>query len=289
MPDRREFLASTGLALLATGWGPFGRRAPAAFDSTWLTYAPDLERFWAPLPFLDRLRKVAEAGFGRYEFGRWKAKDVGAIARLNEELGLQAALFVGYPGLRGPRWKDGLLDSIGDAAELAPRLGAARVSVFAADLDEDIERDEQVERAVDALKEAVERTVEAETETILVLEPGRAIVGQPAPLLASVDEAAAVVKAVGSDRLKLAIPVVRADVEAGKVAALIEKHRDKVGYYRLVDFGPAPEVGAKYARVLRAIRDSGHQDPIGLGLAAKGDPTAAIEAIRKLDEAAKAL
>ena len=287
MSNRREFLVSTGSAVLAMGWGPLGTRASAAFDSTWLTYAPDAELFWASLPFLGRLRKIAEAGFSRYEFGRWKTKDFDAVAKLNEELGLQAVLFTGYPGIRGPKWKEGLLDTIEDAAELAPKFGAGKVSVVAGDRDEKVDRDEQIEQVVDALKEAVEKV--AETETILILEPGRALANRPKPLLASVDEAAAVVKAVGSDRVKCAFPIDRSEVGEGKLPDLIKKHKDQVGHYRLVDFGPPLENEGKYAQVLRTIHDVGTNDPIGLGLAAKGDPLAAIESIRKLDAAAKVL
>ncbi len=64
--------------------------------------------------------------------------------------------------------------------------------------------------------------------------------------------------------------------------------KDQVGYYRLADLGP-PGGEEEYARVLKAIHDVGYPDPIGLGLAPKGDPMAAIELIRKLDAAAKAL
>jgi hydroxypyruvate isomerase len=285
MPDRREFLAASGLGLglagLAAGWGP------VEVDSTWLTYAPNAELFWAKLPFLDRLQKIGEAGFTRYEFGRWKTKDLDAIARKNEELGLQAVLFTGYPGLKGAKWKEGLLDSVADAAELAPRFGAAKVSVVAADRDEKLERQEQVDELVDALKEAVEKV--AEFEAVLILETGRAAANRPSPLITSADEAAAVVKAVGSDRVKFAFAIDREEVVGGKIPDLIRKHKDQAGYYRLVDFDPSLGVDTRYPPILKAVHGVGYPDPIGLGLAPKADPSAVIDAIRKLDAAAKAL
>ena len=80
MPNRRRFLAAGCWACWR--WARRDRRAgPAGLDPTWLTYATDAERFWENLPFLERLRKLAEAGFTRYEFGRWKTKDIEAIAR----------------------------------------------------------------------------------------------------------------------------------------------------------------------------------------------------------------
>ena len=283
MPNRREFLALSGatLAALGAGWGP-----PEA-DSTWLTYAPNLEQFWSNQPFVARLKKLSEAGFTRYEFGRWKTKDTGAIAKLNEELGLQAALFTGYPGLRGPKWKEGLLETIAEAAELGPKLGALKVTVVPTDRNEDVDRDEQVDELVDGLKESVELV--AEFETVLILEPGRVVPNRPRPLIASADEAAAVAKAVNSDRVRFVYSIGRSEVVEGKVPDLIRKHKDLVGYYRLDDFTPPPANDPGYAKVLRTIHDVGYPDPIGLGLASKGDPAAAIEAIRKLDDAAKAL
>ena len=285
MSSRREFLAVSGmgLAAIAGGWG----RPLPAVDSTWLTYAPDAELYWKRLPFLERLKKLGEAGFSRYEFGGWKTKDLDAIAKRNEELGLQATIFNGYPGLRGPKWKDGLLDAIPDAAELAPRFGANKVSIFAADRDEDVDRQDQVDDLVDALKEAIEKA--ADFETVLILEPGRAATNRAKPLIGSADEAAFVVKAVNSEKVKFAFPIGPADVADGNLPGLLSRHKEQAGYYRLNDFGAPGPAEERYARVFKAIHDLGYPDPIGLGLAAKVDPTAAIDLIRKLDASAKAL
>jgi hydroxypyruvate isomerase len=284
MPDRREFLAASGLALAALAGGWAGIEA----DSTWLTYAPDLERFWSKEPFLDRLRKLGEAGFSRYEFARWKTKDFGAIIKRNDELNLQAAIFTGSPPWKGASWKKQLLESGEESAQLAPKLGAGKMTVVAPDRDEKLDRRDQVEDFVDALKETVEKL--AGIEVVLILEPTRAIPNRPTSLVASIEEAAAVVKAVGSDKVKIAFTIDPAAVVNGEIPALIERYKGEVNYYRLGDFAPpvAP-AETRHAQVLRAIQGVGYQDPIGLGLAAKGDPLAAIESIRKLDATAKAL
>src|SRR4051794_1142259 len=119
MLDRREVLKAAGAGMVSMAIPRASLGSPA--DPTWLSYAIDAEQFWKNLPFLERLRKLAQAGFTRYEFSRWKTKDIEAIARLNEELGIQAILFTGYSVLSSPRWKEGLIESIGDAVELAPR------------------------------------------------------------------------------------------------------------------------------------------------------------------------
>ena len=52
---------------------------------------------WGNLPFLDRLKKVKEAGFTHYEFWPWGNKDIDAIVALNRELGLTPVQFSASP------------------------------------------------------------------------------------------------------------------------------------------------------------------------------------------------
>jgi hydroxypyruvate isomerase len=66
-------------------------------EGTWLTYAVNVEMTWGKLPFVDRLRKVKEAGFTHYEFWPWRDKDIDAIVALNGELGLAAVQFSASP------------------------------------------------------------------------------------------------------------------------------------------------------------------------------------------------
>jgi hydroxypyruvate isomerase len=286
MPDRRRFLTASGLGLaaLAVGWNKVG----LGFDSTWLTYSPDLETFWSRQPFLDRLQKLSEAGFSRYEFGRWKTKDYAAIGKKNEELALRPVIFNGSPAFKGAKWQERLIDSIALSAELAPKLGAGKISVLAPDRDDKLERSDQVDDFVDALKEAVEKV--AEFDVVLVLESTRTVANRPASLVTSPEEAAAVVRSVGSDKLKFAFTIDPSTMNDGKVVDLIRQHKAQAGYYRLADFTPPAAANeARLAQILQAIHATELDESIGLSLASKVEPAAAIESIRKLDEAAKKL
>src|SRR5215470_14567141 len=107
MMDRRHFFAATAAAAGA-GAASLGLRSqaradetPSAEAKTWLTYAVNVEMTFNHLPFLDRLRKVKEAGFTHYEFWRWneKGKDIDAIASLNRELGLRPVQFSAFWGI----------------------------------------------------------------------------------------------------------------------------------------------------------------------------------------------
>jgi hydroxypyruvate isomerase len=285
MFDRREVLKVAGAGMVGLAIPRASHGSPA--DPTWLSYAIHAEQFWKNLPFLERLRKLAEAGFSRYEFTRWKTKDIEAIAKKNEELGIQAILFTGYSVLSSPRWKEGLLEAIGDAVELAPRLGATKLAVIPPGRDEKVDREEQVEDLVEALKEAAEKV--AESEVMLILEPTLPRGGGPHPVVGFPEEAAAVIKSVGSPRVRFAFEVRRRFIkEQPDPAGQVWRFRDQVGYYRLAEFFPTGG-WEEYARALKAIHDVGYTDPIGLGLAERVDPILAIDQIRKADIAAKAL
>src|SRR4051794_38282152 len=81
MLSRRNFLAAAGvtagaatsaIASMPIPLAAAPDQAESPHDGTWLTYAVNVEMTWPDLPFLDRLRKVKEAGFSHYEFWPWR-------------------------------------------------------------------------------------------------------------------------------------------------------------------------------------------------------------------------
>ena len=78
--------------------------------------------FWRKLPLLERLKKIAESGFNRYEFGLWKTKDIDAIIKANEELTLQTTQFLAYSGIANPKRKDVFLEELEFSVEVAKRF-----------------------------------------------------------------------------------------------------------------------------------------------------------------------
>ena len=287
MPNRREFLAASGFGAGCPG---NGRLVAMQTDSTWLVYAPNVEQFWSNLPFLERLKKIGEAGFTRYEFGRWKTKDTQAITKANEELGLQTAIFNGYPGPpKGAKWKEGLLDAAGDSAESGPRPGRRQGRRHR-------DRPGRERRPRGSGGGPGRRTQGVGREAGRVGNRPDSRTGQgppkkPVPLITTVEEAAEVVKAsrLGSGQVRLP------DRKSRGARRDWCPTRSRNSRIRSAITGSSTSPrrargrNSAYARVLRAIHDIGYADPIGLGLAPKGDPLAAIEAIRKLDDAAKAL
>ncbi len=129
-------------------------------DGTWLTYAVNVEMTWGNLPFLERLRKVKEAGFSHYEFWPWRSKDIDAIISKNRELGLVPVQFSASPvkgfshGITNPdpARREEFEEEIRSAVPVAKKLGVKKICVVAGEETKGHSREEQTQAVITALK-----------------------------------------------------------------------------------------------------------------------------------------
>src|SRR5262249_52146425 len=144
-------------------------RSGSSPDGTFLTYAVNVEMTWNRLPFLDRLRNVKEAGFSHYEFWPWRNKDLDAVLKLNQELGLTAVQFTASP-VKGfghgitqpdPARREEFEEEVRSAVAVAKKLGVKKLCVVAGEETPGYSRDEQTQAVITALK-AGARIVEPE-------------------------------------------------------------------------------------------------------------------------------
>ncbi len=303
MYSRRRFLGSAAGAGAALTSRPSGTSLLAAapenvrsHDGTWLTYAVNVEMTWGNLPFLDRLRKVKEAGFTRYEFWPWRNKDIDAIVAMNEELGLTAVQFSASPvkgfghGITNPdpARRQEFEEEIRSAIPVAKKLGVKKICVVAGEETKGYSREEQTQAVIAALK-AGARIVEPEGITI-ILEPLNILVDHPRQLIIRSEHAALVLKLVGSPNVKMLFDIYHQQISEGNLTGNIRKYHDIIGYYQLADHPGRhePTTGEiNYPFVLRTIHETGYRDAIGMEMSPKGDPMAAFKAVRQVDALAR--
>jgi hydroxypyruvate isomerase len=302
MRSRRSFLGFA--AACAAGYSRRFHTLAAATaeprtsrDSTWLTYAVNVEMTWGDLPFLDRLRKVAEVGFSHYEFWPWRNKDIEAIISLNRELGLTPVQFTASPqrfnlGITqpGPERREEFEADVRAAVAVAKRLGVKKVCVVAGEEVEGHSRAEQTDAVIASLK-AGAKIVEPEGITI-ILEPLNILVDHPRQHVVTSEHAARIIKAVDSPNVKILFDIYHQQISEGNLTGNIRKYKDLVGYYQLADHPGRhePTTGEiNYPFVLRTIHDVGYRGAIGMEMSPKSDPTAAFNAVRQVDAQAKAL
>jgi hydroxypyruvate isomerase len=303
MPSRRRFLegaVSAGAAITAYTAAPnrFAAVSQTAqeHDATWLTYAVNVEMTWGNLPFLDRLRKVKEAGFTHYEFWPWRDKDIDAIVALNRDLGLTPVQFSASPvkgfghGITNPdpaRLAE-FEEEIRSAVPVAKKLGVKKICVVAGEETKGYSREEQTRAVIAALK-AGAKIVEPEGITI-ILEPLNILVDHPHQHVVRSEHAALILKIVGSPNVKMLFDIYHQQISEGNLTGNIRKYHDLIGYYQLADHPGRhqPTTGEiNYPFVLWTIHQTGYRDPIGMEMSPKGDPMAAFQAIRQVDAQAR--
>jgi hydroxypyruvate isomerase len=291
MTSRRQFLAaSASAAVVATGHLARADESPSPADRTWLTYAVNVEMTFSKLPFLDRLRKVKEAGFSHYEFWPWKGKDIDAIKALNEELGLHPAQFSAFWGITSPEKREPFLEAVRGAVPVAQKLGVKKLCVVAGEETAGLSRDEQDRAVIDALKAGAEVTGPA--GITLILEPLNVLVDHPHQLVVTSEHAARILKAVDSPHVRMLFDVYHQQISEGNLTGNIRKYHDLIGYYQIADHPGRHEPGTgeiRYAQVFKTIHDVGYKGAIGLEMSPRNDPTKALEAVRAADAEAKGL
>jgi hydroxypyruvate isomerase len=301
MHSRRRFLAAASLsAIVAPGAGrvrPAPEESESTADGTWMTYAVNVEMTWRNRPFLERIHMVKDAGFSHYEFWPWRNKDVDAILKLNQELGLTTTQFSASPvkgfghGITNPdpaRRKE-FEEEISSAVGVAKKLGVKKLCVVAGEETKGYSRDEQTAAVVAALK-AGARIVEPEGITI-ILEPLNILVDHPRQLIVNSAHAASVLRAVGSPNVKMLFDIYHQQISEGNLTGNIRKYHDLIGYFQLADHPGRhePTTGEiSYPFVLWTIHETGYRGAIGMEMSPQSDPMTAFKAIRQVDAQARA-
>jgi hydroxypyruvate isomerase len=293
MTNRRNFLAAgAGAAALALGGRARADEDPSADAGTWLTYAVNVEMTFNKLPFLERIRKVKEAGFTHYEFWRWneKGKDIDAIASLNRELGLHTTQFSSFWGITRPDRKAAFVEAVRACVPIAEKLNVKKLCVVAGEKAQGLSDEEQDRAVIDALKAGAE--VVAPAGITLILEPLNILVNHPGQHVVTSEHAARILRAVDSPNVRMLFDVYHQQISEGNLSGNIRKYKDMIGYYQIADHPGRHEPGTgevRYAQVLRVIHDVGYKGAIGLEMSPKSDPATALKAVREADAEAKAM
>ena len=292
MANRREFLnaaAATAWATTLTSAQATAKDEPKSkYPPTWMNLAVNIEMTWGKMPVLDKIRKVADFGFTQYEFWPWRGKDIDAIAKLNDKLGLKTSQFSCHWGITSPEKRAGFLDDVKKAVEVAKILNVHKTCVVAGEMTKGLSLEAQNQAVVDSLKAAAE--IVSPADVTIILEPLNVLVDHPHQLIVHSAHAAEILKAVGSSHVKMLFDCYHQQISEGNLSGNIRKYHDLIGYYQIGDHPGRHEPGTgevNYAHVFRVIREVGYDGAIGMEFSPKSSPEAAFEAVRAFDRAAR--
>jgi hydroxypyruvate isomerase len=241
--------------------------------SSGLAYAPNISWLLPELPSGQRPRALAEAGFQAFEFGFPSAVDVEAIEAACKDLGLEVVLFNqdvpvwdrwnrGY--LSDPARRDDFRRRLDEALALARRLGARKLMLPAGVEVPGLERQRQLEQALENLVYAAPLAADSRVLlTIEVINP----VDHPGYFLTSSRQAADLVRQVDHPNLRFQFDTYHLHVVEGRLAETFHELAPWIGHVQFGDHPRRCQPGTgtiDFAPVLEAIRSAGYRGFIGL-------------------------
>lgn len=240
-----------------------------------------IETLFPEEPFLTRLRRVAELGIEGFEIWQPDAKDLHAIARLRDELGLTWVGMVGTSlSLTDPENSDQVVAELEGRIETAVETGCLSLIVTSGRVQEHLDRETQHGTIVAILKAAAKRA-EAAGVTIL-LEPLNTAVNHPGTYLSSSYEGYEIIRAVDSSRVKLLYDVYHQQITEG--ANLVE-HVELIGHVHIADVPGRHEPGTgelNYANILRSLREVGYEGFVGCEFRPVASSEEALKQVKEL-------
>lgn len=229
---------------------------------------------YAGVDTVSAMRACQALGFDAIEFWTWRHKDMEAIARAREEMGMTVVGFcTEYFILNDAREQDRFIEGLIASIEWAKRLGTTRLITQVGQAN-DLSHDEQKQQIIAGLKRAVQY-LEAAGIT-LAFEPLNTRVDHPGYFLSSSDLAAEIAEAVASPNVKILFDFYHQQITEGDVCRRSEALIEHIGHVHIAG-NPGrlePDRGElDLTRVLKHLDRIGYQGYVGLEYA----PMEAVE------------
>jgi hydroxypyruvate isomerase len=273
--SRRRFLSGTttsAAALVATGLGWTGQtRAVGAAEPAKAIGQPKLsaciEALFTNLSFEKRLEAVKAVGLDAFEFWGWRNRDLDALARKKEELGLEVAAFSCDTGgaLVAAGSSERFLPALQESIAAAQKLRCARLIVTVGNERKEVSRVEQHRNIVAALKAGAPLCEKA--GITLCLEPLNVLVNHRGYYLATSAEGFEILEETGSPSIKLLFDIYHQQITEGNLIENISRSIGRIGHFHVADVPGRHHPGTgeiNYRNVFAAIARAGYGGFLGL-------------------------
>ncbi len=241
-----------------------------------------IEMIYTQYPFLERFRKAKEAGFDYVEFWNWNDKDMDAIARTVEEVGIPVATFQG--SIRGvmvdKNDKDIYIEDMKKSIQTAAKLGAKAIFCMSDIMQEDrsvkphayeIPADEMRQNSIAVLKELA--PIAEAAGIMLVIEPLNTLVDHAGYSLYSTKEGIEIIKAVNSPNVRLLYDAYHMQIMEGNIIDTIRNNWQYFGHFHIADVPGRNQPGTgelNYKNILAELKKTGYQGIVGFEFAPVG-------------------
>ncbi|MBN1346601.1 MAG: TIM barrel protein [Phycisphaerae bacterium] len=289
--NRRTFMgaaaAVAGASRLALGEARVEKETSTPGKTPHTRFAANVEMWWTKLPFLDRIRQAAKLGFPAVEFWPYKGKDIEAIAKLTQDLGIAVAQFTAWgfvPGLNDPKNHDQFVKTIEEACPVAHKLRCKKMTVVGGNDQPGMTQAQMHENIITGLKRAA--PIAEKQDVMLILESMNIRVDHKGHCLYGSPDAVRICRAVGSTHVKINWDLYHMQISEGDLCGRLREGFDQVGYLQLADHPGRCEPGTgeiHYNRVLKEAYDLGYRGYVGLECRPKEDEMTAARRVAAAD------
>lgn len=251
---------------------------------TGIRLAACAEMLYLDLPFLDRVKRIADRGL-LVEIWDWSSKDIKSLAESGAEFSSMTGYLTG--NLTDPDGIAELLASARRSLEAAERLDCPRLNLHGTGLGEGGLPVRPVQVVTPAMwlaaGDTLRRVAElgAEAGKTFVLENLNLAVDHPGTPFATAADTLALVRAVDHPNLRLNLDLYHAQIGEGNLIELVAEALPHIGEIQVADVPGRCEPGTgeiNYGAVAAALKRIGYTGVVGLEAWAAGDPDTALEA-----------
>jgi len=189
-----------------------------------------IEMFWRDLPYHERIRRVAELGYGAFEFWGWGTIDLDAIDRARRDTGLSVAAFCMHPeaDLTRRNASEELVHGLADSIAVAQRLECPTlIAMFGNTVDD--ETYEMTRRRVVAYLRLLRPLLE-DSGLTLVLEPLNTLVNRHGYWLRRMSQAADIVDEVNSPAIRILMDVYHQQITEGNIISNLRLYSERIAH-----------------------------------------------------------
>jgi hydroxypyruvate isomerase len=238
------------------------------------------------LPFEERVRRIADAGF-EVEIWDWTKKDIDGLVRTGATFSSMTGYIAGT--LADPDGAAELLRTAEQSLKVAEQLDCPRLNVHGTGLDgqglpvvaTDVVTPAMWLRAVKTLSRLAELGERA--GRVFTLENLNTAVDHPRTPFAKAADTLALVEAVDSPHLRMNLDLYHAQIGEGNLVQLVERALPAVGEIQVADVPGRCEPGTgeiHYPAVAQALDRLGYAGVVGLEGWASGGPELALQRFR---------
>ena len=281
--NRRDFAKTLTAAALASNAALQAQTQPAVL----FHFSVMLWTVFNPLPFDQRLEKIAEAGYPSVELtGEWSKWSADDFARFNAKKHQLGMTFDASTGLQGgiadPALTDALPQRMKTALDLLARLECTSLIVTSGNKIEGAAPGAQHEACIENLSRASELAAKQNVTLLFEnIDPEE----NPKYYLTSVAEGFDILHKVNLPNVKFLYDFYHEQIAEGNLIEKLQKNIDLVGVVHVADVPGRHEPGTgeiNYANIFRKLAELKFSGTVAMEFRPLGEPVAALRSARDL-------